>query len=126
MLKKICGLARALYILLAIVAGFLALGTMNTALVLVVLGLIAGIAMEKENYVPAAATAIALPIIGAALGTIPAIGAQLGAVCANLQLGVAGALAMALAIALYHFVMDGVTGLAGAGDAGGKPAAATR
>jgi hypothetical protein len=125
MLKKICGLSRALYILLAIVAGFVALGTMNTALVLVVLGLIAGIAMEKDNYVPAAATAIALPIIGAALGQIPAVGAQLTAVCANLQLGVAAALASALAIALYHFVMDGVMGMVG-DEAAGKPAAATR
>jgi hypothetical protein len=123
MLKKLCGLARALYILLAIVAGFMALGTMNTALVLVVLGLIAGIAMEKENYVPAAATAIALPIMGAALGTIPTVGAQLTAVTANLQLGVAGALAMALAIFMYHFVMDGVMGLAG-GEAAGRAKAA--
>jgi hypothetical protein len=125
MVKKIGGLARALYILLAIVAGFLALGAMNAALVLVILGLVAGIAMQKENYVPAAATAIALPILGVALGQIPAIGAQLTAVTANLQLGVAGALASALAIALYHFVMDGVMGLAG-GEATGKPAAATR
>jgi hypothetical protein len=125
MVKKIGGLARALYILLAIVAGFLALGAMNTALVLVILGLVAGIAMQKENYVPAAATAIALPILGVALGHIPAVGAQLTAVTANLQLGVAGALASALAIALYHFVMDGVMGLAG-GEATGKPAAATR
>jgi hypothetical protein len=125
MVKKIGGLARALYILLAIVAGFLALGAMNAALVLVILGLVAGIAMQKENYVPAAATAIALPILGVALGHIPAVGAQLTAVTANLQLGVAGALASALAIALSHFVMDGVMGLAG-GEATGKPAAATR
>jgi hypothetical protein len=125
MLTKIGGLARALYIILAIVAGFIALGTMDVALVLVVLGLIAGVAMAKENYVPAAATAIALPIIGAALGHIPAVGGQLTAVTANLQVAVAAALASALAILLYHFVMDGLTGLAG-GDAGGKPAAATR
>jgi hypothetical protein len=125
MVKKICGLARALYILLAIVAGFMALGAMNTALVLVILGLVAGIAMQKENYVPAAATAIALPILGVALGHIPAVGAQLTAVTANLQLGVAGALASALAIVLYHFVIDGVMGLTG-GEATGKPAAATR
>jgi hypothetical protein len=32
---------------------------------------------------------------------------------------------MALAIFMYHFVMDGVMGLAG-GETGGKPAAATR
>ena len=50
MLTKISGLARALYIVLAIVAAFVALGTMDVALVLVVLGLIAGIshAQGKE------------------------------------------------------------------------------
>lgn len=126
MLTKICGLARALYILLAIVAGFVALGAIDVALVIIVLGLIAGIAMAKDNYVPAAATAIALPIIGMALGHIPAIGAQLTAVAANLQMGVAGALASALAIALYHFVIDGVTGLAGGGASGTTAAAAAR
>ena len=113
MLNKICGLARTLYILLAIVAGFMVLGGMDVVLVLVVLGLIAGIAMAKENYVPAAATAIALPIIGAALGHIPAVGGQLTAITANLQMGVAGALASALAIVLYKLAMGGVTGLTG-------------
>jgi len=115
MLTKIGGLARALYILLAIVTGFVALGAMDVALVLVVLGLIAGIAMTKDNYVPAAATALALPIIGAALGHVPTIGAQLTAVATNLQMGVAGALASALAIVLYKLVMDGVMGLTGSG-----------
>ena len=115
MLTKISGLARALYIVLAIVTGFVALGAMDVALVLVVLGLIAGIAMAKENYVPAAATAIALPIIGAALSHIPAIGAQLTAVATNLQMGVAGALASALALVLYKLVMGGVMGLTGSG-----------
>ena len=124
MLMKISGLARALYILLAIVAGFVAIGGMDVTLVIIVLGLIAGIAMAKENYVPAAATAIALPIIGAALGHIPTIGAQLTAVTGNLQMGVAGSLATALAIVLYNLVLGGVTGLTGM--AAGTPAAATR
>ena len=117
MLTKISGLARALYILIAIVAAFVAMGGMNTALILVVLGLISGVSMDKDNYVPAAATAIALPIIGAALGTIPSIGAQLTAICANLQLAIAGALASALAILLYRLVMGGVMGMTGAGTA---------
>ena len=47
MLKKIGGLARALCIVLAIVAGFVALGRMNVPLILVVLGLIAGLAMPR-------------------------------------------------------------------------------
>jgi len=125
MLTTISGLARALYIILAIAAGFVALGMMNVPLVLVVLGLVAGLAMPQDRYVSAGVTAIALPIIGAALGHIPTIGGQLGAIATNLQMGVAGALASALAIVLYHLVMDSVTGLTGSGSTA-TAAAATR
>lgn len=124
MLNKISGLARALYILLAIVAGFVAFGTMNVALVLVVLGLIAGLSMPRERLVLALVAIVALPIIGTALGQIPAIGAQLAAVTGNLQMGVAGAAASAVAILLYELVMEGVTGLAGS-DADSRARAAT-
>jgi hypothetical protein len=124
MLMKIGALARALYVVLAIVAAFVPLAMMNVPLVLVVLGIIAGVSMMQDKMVLAAAIAIVLPIVGGALGTIPAIGAQLTAVCGNLQLGVAGALATAIAILLYHLVVDGLMGLTGA--AGGTPAAATR
>ena len=113
MLMKISGLARTLYILLAIVAGFVALGTMPVALVLVALGLVAGITMPKERMVLAAATILALPTIGMALAKIPAIGAQLNAVTTNLQLGMAGAFAMAMIMILYELAMEGVTGLTG-------------
>ena len=113
MLMKISGLARTLYILLAIVTGFVALGTMPVALVLVALGLVAGITMPKERMVLAAATILALPTIGMALAKIPAIGAQLNAVTTNLQLGMAGAFAMAMIMILYELAMEGVTGLTG-------------
>ena len=119
MLTKISGLARALYIMLAVVTAFVALGMMNVPLVLVVLGLLAGITMPKERMVLAAATIIALPIIGVALGKIPTIGAQLTAMTVNLQIGIAAALATAIAIYLYHLAMDGVMGVVG-----GTPAAA--
>ena len=113
MLNKISGLARTLYIVLAIVAGFVALGGLNVALALVVLGLIAGLSLPEERHVLAAVTVIALPIVGTALANIPAIGAQLGAVAGNLQLGVAGAVATAFAIRFYQLAMGGVTGLTG-------------
>ena len=122
MLKKIGGLARALYILLAVVAGFVALGTMNVALILVVLGLIAGLSMPRDRMVLAGVAVIALPLVGAALGNLPTIGAQLTAVAGNLQMGVAGAFATAMAILLYELVMEGVMGMMGAGDS--KTAAA--
>src|SRR4051794_13206494 len=102
MLHKICGLARSLYILLAIVAGFVAIGGMDVTLVLVALGLIAGLAMPQDRYILAGVTAIILPIIGTALAHIPTVGAQLSAITGNLQMGVAGALASALAIVLYN------------------------
>ena len=111
MLKKIGGLARALYIVLAIVAGFVALGMMNVALILVVLGLVAGLAVPRDRLILAMVSVVALPMIGAALGQIPMIGAQLNAVMGNLALGVAGSAATALAIFLYELVMEGVTGL---------------
>jgi len=124
MLTKIGGLARALAIILAIVAGFIALNMMNVPLVLVVLGLIAGLALSDERMVVNVALIIALPIIGAALTHIPAIGPQLNAIALNLQMAMAGAVATAMAIRMYHLVMDGVMGLAGG--ASGTPAAAAR
>ena len=111
MLQKISGLARSLYIVLAIAAGFVALGGMNVALILVVLGLIAGISMPRDRMVLAAATVIALPLVGAALANIPTIGEQLSTIMTNLQLGVAGALASAMVLFLYELTMEGVTGL---------------
>jgi hypothetical protein len=123
MLNMVSGLARTLYILLAIVAGFVAMGTMNIALILVVLGLIAGLTLPPERQVLATVTVIALPILGAALTTIPAIGEQLAAVMGNLQIGMAGAVVTALAIRLYGLAVEGVPGL-GAIAPGGKKATA--
>jgi len=117
MLKKIGGLARALAIVLAIVGGFVALTMMNLPLVLVVLGLIAGLAMPEDRLILTTVTLVALPAIGAALGTIPAVGAQLTAVCANLMLAMGGALATSLAMRLYQLTMDGVMGLTSNGTA---------
>ena len=124
MLNKIGGLARSLYIVLAVSAGFVALGGRNGARILVVLGLISGISMPRERLVLALVAVVALPMIGAALAAIPAIGAQLGAVMDNLQLGVAGAATTALAILLYELTMEGVTGLGGSSAGSGTKATA--
>jgi hypothetical protein len=124
MLTKISGLARALAIILAIVAGFMALNMMNVPLTLLVLGLIAGLAMPQDRLVLSTVTLIALPIIGTALTNIPTVGAHLNSVALNIQMALAGSLATSIAIRIYHLTMDGVTGLAGG--ASGTPAAAAR
>ena len=125
MLMKIGGLARALAIILAIVAGFVALNMMNVTLVLVVLGLVAGLAMPEDRLVLSTVTLVALPIIGMALTNIPTVGANLNAVALNIQMALAGSIATSVAIRLYHMTMDGVMGLAG-GNGGRTAAAAAR
>lgn len=111
MLNMVSGLARTLYIILAIVAGFVAMTMMNVPLVLVVLGLIAGITLPQDRYVTAAVTVIALPILGIAMANIPTIGEQLAAVMANLQMGMAGALVTAMLMRLYALAMAGIPGM---------------
>jgi hypothetical protein len=126
MLMKISGLARTLYIVLAVVAGFVAFGTMNKAMVLLVLGLIAGISLPDDRMVLAIVATLVLPTVGAALTHIPTIGTQLNSVCLNLQTAMAGVVATAIAIRLFHLAVLGVTGLGGATAATGTPAAAAR
>ena len=126
MLTKTGGLARALYVILAIVAGFVSLGSMNVGLILLVLGLIAGLAMMRERMVLAGVILLALPIVGSALGQIPAIGTQLTAIAGNLQIALAGAMATAIAMLLYELVMEGITGMTGSAAASSGTAATAR
>jgi len=122
---KIGGLARALYVILAIVAGFVALTMMNVPLVLVVLGLVAGLALDRDKLMLAMVAVLALPVLGVALVNLPTIGAQLNAVCVNLQLGAAGSAATALAIYLYEMIAATLMGFGSeAAPVGRKKAAA--
>lgn len=124
-MDKLSALARVLGILLAIVAGFIAIpGGMNIALLLVVLGLIAGLTTPDDRFVVILLYVLVLPMIGTALGNIPAIGAQLGAVCGGLALLAAGAAATGVALRLYKVAMKDVSGLAGGGSASGSKATA--
>lgn len=112
MLNKVAGLARAAGLILALVAAFVAIPA-QVPLILVVLGVIAGLNYGSDDIVRLALTAVALPVVGAALGTIPQVGTQLSAVAANAALAVAGALATRLAIRFYELIVGDVKGLAG-------------
>src|SRR3954447_19106484 len=113
MLMKIGGLARAIAIILAIVAGFMALNMMNVPLVLVVLGLVAGLAMPEDRVIVTAVMLIDLPIVGTALTQVPRVGAHVYSVFLTLQMARAGSLASVILMRLYDLTMDGVTGLPG-------------
>ena len=85
------------------------------ALALVVLGLIAGISMPQIEWFWLRRPSLRCRLVGAALANIPTVGEKLSAVAGNLQLGIAGALASALAHAsCIGLAMEGVTGLSSA------------
>ena len=102
MLKKIGGLARAIAIVLAVVGGFVALTMMNLPLVLVVLGLIAGLRYKPEEAMSLFLVVLVLPLAGLALATIPEIGDKLNAVFNNIALAAAAVAATVIAMRLYN------------------------
>ncbi|MCP5387041.1 MAG: hypothetical protein H6916_09565 [Novosphingobium sp.] len=111
MLNKVSSLARALSVLVAVVAGFMPGLGFDAALVIVVLSLVSGISMPTERMTGSGVAALALPVVGGALGHLPAVGEQLNAVAGNLALGVASALGSAIAIYLFNMVKDDLMGL---------------
>lgn len=111
MLIKVSSLARVAGIVLAVVAGFVALGTLNTSLILVVLGLIAGITLAADRMVVTGVMVVVMPAVGSALANVPAIGAQLSAVAGNIAIAAAASLATAFAMMLLGRIKTDIGGL---------------
>ena len=103
MVKSIAGLARLIATVLAIVAGFVAIPTFDVALALVILGIVAGFGYVADQAGRLFLVVLVLPAVGAALGTIPAIGAQLNAVALNVALAAAGVAATVVHAAVQQF-----------------------
>lgn len=110
-MNKITGIAGALAALLAVVAGVVPLDGLNVALILIVLGIIAGIGAGDDSAIRYYLAVLVLPVVGAALGVIPMVGEYLGAIANNLAVGAAGIAATLIACRVYAMVMNGVTGL---------------
>ena len=111
MLNKVSSLARVAGIVLAVVAGFVALGTLNTSLILVVLGLIAGITLAADRTAVTGVMVVVMPAVGSALANVPAIGAQLSAVTGNIAIAAAASLATAFAMMLLGRIKTDIGGL---------------
>jgi hypothetical protein len=111
MIGKIGGLARLLAVLLAVVAAFVTIPNLDVTLVLVVLGLIAGLAHAEDMVLRLFLVVLVLPSVAGALGTIPAIGAQLGGIATNVSIVAAGAAATVIAIRLFNNAKGDLAGL---------------
>jgi hypothetical protein len=112
MLQKIGGLARAAGVLVSIVTAFAAIPTLDTALLLVVLGLVAGLALTDADRVGIIVTALVLPLVATVLNTLPAIGSQLGTVASNLGVLAASSVVTVIATRLFNVVKGDLAGLA--------------
>ena len=102
MVEKIAGLARIVATLLAIVAAFVAIPNVNVELVLLVLGLIAGLVYTADDAPKLFLVVLVLSVVSAALAVVPEIGAQLSAAAQNIQLAAAGAAATVIVLRLFN------------------------
>ena len=113
MLTKVTGLAGALATLLAIVTAFMPMEGLNVALVLLVLGMIAGISTADDMVMRIGVAALALPVAGAAMAALPMLGTQLGAMLGGFAIVAAGAFGVAVTIRMVTRGIGAVKGLAG-------------
>jgi len=111
MLNKVSAAARIAGLLLAVVAGFMPGIGFDIAMVLIVLGLISGITLPADRIVNIGVFVLVAPAIAAALGHLPAIGAQLGGFFGALALLAAASLATAIVLSLVTRVRDDVAGI---------------
>jgi len=112
-MERVARLVGALGVVLAVVAGVVAIPGLNIALILIVLGVIAGAYTDQDNAVRMFLAVLALPVIGVTLGGVPAIGGYLTAIFTNLSIAAAGITASLVARRLYDTVMGAVTSPSG-------------
>ncbi|MGQ7828538.1 hypothetical protein [Altererythrobacter sp. Z27] len=110
-MQKIGGIASTLAILLAIVAGVVNIPGLDVALVILVLAIIAGIWADQDNAVRMFLAVLVLPVVAAALASIPAVGGYLSAIFGNVAIAAAGVSASLIARRIYEMVMGTITGL---------------
>ncbi len=113
MINKIGAVARIVATLLAIVAAFMAIPSLNVALLLVVLGLIAGLAYSGDEAVRLFLVVLVLPAVSAALAAIPTIGEQLSAFASNIALAATGVATTVIARRLIDNAKGDIASLTG-------------
>ncbi|TNE45768.1 MAG: hypothetical protein EP341_10425 [Sphingomonadales bacterium] len=112
-MEKIGGLAGALGVVLAIVAGVVNIPGLDVALIILLLGVVAGVAAPQDGAVRIFLGVLVLPAVGAALAGVPAVGGYLDAIFGNLAVAAAGVATSLVARRVYEMVMSGVKGLSG-------------
>ena len=72
-MEKVTGIAGSLAVILAVVAGFVAIPGLDTGLLLLILGIVGGVTAGQDTAVRMFLAVLTLPVIGTALGGIPVV-----------------------------------------------------
>ena len=112
-MDKICGIARALAILLAVVSPFVAVPEVSA--ILIGLGVSAGITNTPDDRMRLFLITTVLMLGAKSLTAIPVAGADLAAIFGALGMGTLGASVTGIVLGIYHRLMA---------DWAAKPAAA--
>ena len=114
-MEKISGLAGLLAVLLAVVAGVVAIPGLDAALAILILAIIGGVSAPQDNAVRMFIAVLVLPVVAAALGNIPAVGEYLSNIFGNIGIAAAGSAATLITRRVIEMVKEGVAGLTGGG-----------
>lgn len=113
MLDKVTGLAGALAVLVAIVTAFVPIAGLDVAVLLLVLGMVAGIGYDADATLRGGVATVALPLVAAAMGSLPALGTQVGAIFSGFAIAATGAFGVSVLIRVVQRSIGAVKGLAG-------------
>lgn len=112
-MDKLSGLANLLAIALAVIGAFVAIPNLDLAVVILILGIIGGIAANQDNAVRMYIAVLVLPVIAVALGAIPAVGEYLSSIFSNIGIAAAGISASLITRRLVEMVKEAIAGLTG-------------
>lgn len=115
-MDKLTGLASLAAIILAIVAGVMPNLGFDAGMIILILGIIAGISADQDNAVRMFLAVLVLPVVAAGLGGLEAIGGYLAGIFGNLAVAATGISATLIARRIYEMVMANIQGLTGGGD----------
>ena len=114
-MDKLTGLASLLAVILAIVAGVMPNLGFDAGMIILILGIIAGISADQDNAVRMYVAVLVLPVVAAGLGGLEAVGGYLAGIFGNLAVAATGISATLIARKVYEMAMGNVQSLTGGG-----------
>ena len=105
MLEKLYALARLVAVVVAVAAAFTAIP--YVVAILLILGVIAGLGVEKEDRLRVYVVAILLTVTAKSLEGIPEVGVYLSGIIGGLGTAYVGASLVAIAIGLANSIKNG-------------------